>query len=77
MKLAERAAVLTAHKNAGVLDTLAAAQASAGRFTDAAMTAEKALVLAHSTGDEKLAKALPARIALYKAGKPYRMRLPR
>ena len=54
-----------------LLDTLAAAQAEAGRFPEAAATAHKALELAGQQNKRALADTLRARIALYEAGKPY------
>ena len=56
---------------ASVLDTLAAAQAAAGRFPAAATTAARAADLAASAGDAPLAADLRGRAALYRAGLPY------
>ena len=56
----------------GVLDTLAAAYAEAGRFPEAVAAARKALVLARQQKNRALAEALPGRIAIYETGKPYR-----
>jgi Flp pilus assembly protein TadD len=55
----------------GVLDTLAAAYAEAGRFPEALATARKALDLATQQHDQPLANGLRARIVLYESGKPY------
>jgi tetratricopeptide (TPR) repeat protein len=55
----------------GVLDTLAAAYAEAGRFPEALATARKALELTRQQNNQAVANALLARIALYEAGKPY------
>ena len=62
MKHATRAAELTKHADPGILDTLAAAYAAAGRFPDAIATAEKAIGLAKAARQnavvEELSKAL-------------------
>jgi tetratricopeptide (TPR) repeat protein len=55
----------------GVLDTLAAAYAEAGRFPEALAATRKALELAKRQNDRPLIDALRAHIALYEAGKPY------
>jgi hypothetical protein len=68
---ATRAAELTSWKDAHILATLAAAYAEAGDFPGAVRWQERAL--------ERLAAFPPAsgqvqdRLALYRAGKPYRM----
>jgi tetratricopeptide (TPR) repeat protein len=58
-------------ERASVLDTLAAAQAAAGRFPAAAATAERAVALAEAAGDPALAADLRSRLALYRAGAPF------
>jgi Flp pilus assembly protein TadD len=55
----------------GILDTLAAAYAEAGRFSEGVAAARKALELATQRHDPALADAVRARIALYEARKPY------
>jgi len=77
VRLAERVCNEVVGKHASTLDTLAAAYAAAGRFKDAATTAEKALKLAESTKDETLAGEIRAHLELYRAGKPYLMPPPR
>ena len=72
--LAERADKLTAHENHTVLDTLAAAYAETGRFREAAETARLAQRRAQSVGQDHFALAIGARLILYEAGKPFRMR---
>jgi spermidine synthase len=72
VELAERARELGGQDDAKCLDTLAAAYAAAGRFPDAAITAGRAVRLAELTGQEPLAKAIQARLELYRAGRPYR-----
>jgi len=54
------------------LDTLAAAYAAAGRFTDAQRTAERALALAKASGAGDPG-VLRSRLALYRAHRPYRV----
>jgi hypothetical protein len=54
------------------LDTLAVAYAAAGKFNDAIVTAEKALNIAKTAGQENTAREIQNRLELYKAGKPYR-----
>ena len=58
-----------------ILDTLAAAYASAGRFDQAQQVAQAALKLA-SAGrpGEPLAPDIRARLELFRKGKPYRER---
>lgn len=72
LALARRAVQLTAGKDPVALDALAAAYAETGNFTDAALTARKALGLAKQANNEAVMDALQSRIALYEAGKPFR-----
>ena len=69
---ARHACEQTAYNNADYLDTLAVAYAAAGKFNDAIITAEKALNIAKTTGQENTAREIQNRLELYKAGKPYR-----
>jgi Flp pilus assembly protein TadD len=69
VRLASRAADLSGMKNPTALDTLAAAYAAAGRFTEAARTAETAEALAASTSPA-LAAEIKGRLNLYRAGTP-------
>ena len=71
IRLAERAAELTKHQNAMILNTLAAAYASAGRLAEAVPLAEKALALAQSPQQSKLAEQIRQCLRAYKAGRPY------
>jgi len=71
IRFAEDACLLTDYKDVGMLDTLAAAYAAAGKFDDAAATAQKAVDLALSSGLEERAQTIRKRLELYKAGKPY------
>ncbi len=72
VELAERAAKLTGSKQPAILDTLAAAYAEAGRFTEATETARRALAIASQQNDRQLVAGLNTRIALYEAGTPFR-----
>ncbi len=71
VSLAERAAQLTGHQDARVLDALAAAYAAAGRFGQAAATARAALALLPSSQSE-LATSIQQRLDLYTESRPYR-----
>jgi tetratricopeptide (TPR) repeat protein len=59
-------------KRADILDTLAAAYAEAGWFSEAVVAERKALELASRQSDHVLAEAMRARLALYESGRPYR-----
>ncbi|MGD0077823.1 MAG: tetratricopeptide repeat protein [Sedimentisphaerales bacterium] len=72
VKLAERACEQTGYKNAMILDTLAAAYASAGRFEEAVTMANKAVYAANTSGYKDLADEIQERIKLYKAHQRYR-----
>ncbi len=71
-ELAERAMALSRGRNPNYLDTLAAAYAETGQFSEAVKTVEQALALATSQNNTALAETLRARIKLYQAGSPYR-----
>jgi Flp pilus assembly protein TadD len=68
--LAEHAAELTQHRNAMVLNALAAAYASAGRFDKAVTTAQTALDLAAADRNDQLADQILRQLQSYKQGKP-------
>ncbi len=72
VRVAEQACGGAASSNAQCLDTLAAAYAEAGRFTDAAEAARKALSLTANLPGRTDADAIARRLALYEAGRPYR-----
>jgi tetratricopeptide (TPR) repeat protein len=74
IEFARRACELSGYKESPSLDTLAAAYAAAGRFTDAKATAEKALNIAKDTNQEELARKIESRLKLYEAGLPYRQK---
>ncbi len=71
LRIAEATARATARADPTLLDTLAAAYAATGRFDAALATAGQAEELAAERGDLALAEAIRARIALYRAGRPY------
>ncbi len=58
---------------ASALDTLAAAQAAAGRFDDAGRTAQMALRKARQQRAAKLTREIELRMRTYAAGEPYRV----
>lgn len=68
IRLAESAAVGTQLQNVRVLEILAAAYASAGRFADAVATANRASTLARAQGNEQLASQIARHRELYEAG---------
>jgi len=69
VEMARRAAEATGGRSAAVLDTLAAAQAAAGRFDAAVVTADRALARARETGDAALAETIRTRRARYASGR--------
>ena len=71
IQLAERACKLTDYKRPDLLNTLAAAYASADRFSEAVAAAEKALQLAEPLGLNELTEDIRNSLGLYRAGKPY------
>ena len=73
VRLAEHAAGLTESPDPALLDTLAAAYAEAGDFPLAVDTARRALQLAADRREDRLAEGVRARLALYEAGKPFRL----
>jgi len=72
VSLAEAAATATNRNEPGVLDTLAAAYAAAGRFRAAANVAQRAQQLAAASGDEVFAEEIAERRAAYLRRHPYR-----
>jgi len=71
MKLAERAAGMTGNRDAGALDTLAAAYALAGRYKKAVETGQKAFEVAKRVRDHELANEIEERLRLYQFECPY------
>ena len=68
---AERAAELTHQRDPVVLDTLATAYASVGRFEDAVRTSSRGLELAKAAGQGSLATQIAARLDLFRHGQVY------
>jgi tetratricopeptide (TPR) repeat protein len=71
LAIAQRPQAADAAERASVLDTLAAAQAAAGRFADAGRTAAASRALAEQSGDPDLAAEIFRREALYRSGQAY------
>ncbi len=69
---AERAAERTQGKAGPVLDTLAVARAAAGDYAGAVEAGERALALAVQEKNAAEAESIRTRLALYRAGKPFR-----
>jgi tetratricopeptide (TPR) repeat protein len=67
VELAERAAALSAEPEAAVLDTLAVAYASAGRFDDAVTAGERAVRVSEASETPAQTHPLRQRLALYRA----------
>jgi tetratricopeptide (TPR) repeat protein len=74
LALAIRAVEISGEKDARMLDTLAAAYAEQGQFTDAALTARRALARAARENQPALEDEIRIRIALYEADRPFRDR---
>jgi Flp pilus assembly protein TadD len=71
VRLAEHACRLSGYKQARELGALAAAYAEAGRFPEAAATAQKAVEAASAGGNAQLAAVGGQLLTLFRAGKPY------
>jgi Flp pilus assembly protein TadD len=67
LALAERFDQMTEHRHPQALDTLAAAQAAAGRFEDAERTAGEAIVAALAKDNQNLARQIGYRRDLYRS----------
>ncbi len=72
VRLAERAATLTAWKQPGILNTLAAAYAEAGRFDEATNAATQAIELARSSGRTNLVAQMQFALERYRQRRPLR-----
>jgi len=70
--LAERARELTESKDVSALDTLAAAYAEAGRFSQAIEASQQALSLTQAQSDQAFARRVKAHLAKFQAYKPLR-----
>ena len=71
IELAQRACELTHQENAVALNTLAAAYAADGRFSDAVTTSLSALEIAERAGDKALAGTIRQQMELYQNGRAY------
>jgi protein O-mannosyl-transferase len=72
VKLATRAVELAGTNNVGLLDTLGAAYAEAGRFAEAAAAGRQAQAAALAQGRAVLAEQIGRRLALYNSNQAYR-----
>ena len=72
VKCARRASELTKHQDPGVLDTLGAALAETGEFSEAIKVAAKALDLAREARNTPLAVGIESNLKLYRTKKPVR-----
>jgi tetratricopeptide (TPR) repeat protein len=72
VRLAEHADVLTAHRSESVLDALAAAYASAGRFDAATAVVRTAIDIAVAAGQLPVAAQFRQRLELYQSGHRFR-----
>jgi len=73
VRLAERAADATRHRDIGALDALAAAYAAAGRYEDAVRIAQAGLDAAAAAGQPVVADRFRQRLTLYQKRQPQRM----
>ena len=69
--LANRACELTNYRDPAVMGTLAAAYASAGKFTEAIDTVQKAMTAADAAGRQEIKGALQYHLTFYTQGKAY------
>ena len=76
VRLAERAADATRHRDVTALDALAAAYASAGRYDEAVRVARTGLEVSTAAGQVAVAAQFRQRIELYQEGQPLRMPRP-
>ena len=72
LRLAQRVCELTRDQVAPYLDTLAAAYAATGQFSEAVATARRAMELASAAKQPKLAEEIRTRLELYRHGRVYR-----
>ncbi len=76
VQLAERASAMTSGRDPTVLDALAAAYASAGRYEDAIHLARSGLELSIAAGQMTVASQFRQRLELYRNHQPVRLPLP-
>jgi tetratricopeptide (TPR) repeat protein/mono/diheme cytochrome c family protein len=77
VRLGERAADVTRHRDIGALDALAAAYAAAGRYEDAVRVAHAGLDVAVNAGQTAIADQFRQRLELYQKRQPFRMPSPK
>ena len=71
MQLAERASAMSVRQNATFLNTLAAAYAETGRFSEAIASAERALALAELANSGTTAALSQTLLKSFRANQPY------
>jgi Flp pilus assembly protein TadD len=71
VELAQQANQLAGGENPTILNTLAAAYAEVGRFSDAKRSAQKAIELAQAAGKKDLAAQINSELKLYERGLPF------
>jgi hypothetical protein len=74
LSLARRAADLTRHQDAALLDLLAIGQAATGDFATAIETTDQAIALAEARGEDRTAASLTTRLDLYRRDQPLKLR---
>jgi tetratricopeptide (TPR) repeat protein len=74
VRTAERACKLTGNKNPAYLDTLAAAYAENGNFSNAIAVASQACELAHASGQREVEEHSRRLLELFRAGSVFRQR---
>jgi tetratricopeptide (TPR) repeat protein len=72
VRLAQQACAATSRPPPGFLDTLAAAHAEAGQFTEAVASAREAVTLASTAGQPEMAAEIQKRLAGYEQHRPFR-----
>jgi protein O-mannosyl-transferase len=72
VRLAQKACELTKSRQPGMMDTLAAAYAEAGRYTEAVATAETAVKLASAAGQKASADRSVDLLKQFQSGQPFR-----
>jgi tetratricopeptide (TPR) repeat protein len=72
LELARRICELTHHGMAPLLDTLAAAYAATGQFSNAVAAGQQAIDVARSAGQAQVAAEIEPRLELYRHGRAYR-----
>ena len=71
LQLATRLSVLIGEDDAPTLDLLSVTQAGVGRFSEALLTGQKALDLAHASQQNELAETIEKHLESYRLEKPW------